>query len=282
MCARLAVRGSRTSSRRRRSTTACRPSATCTACSTAPKVPTPSDDVAPLPVAPSAKVLAPAKIFRLAAANLTDAKTRARFMVIASTGVPPAELKRADVDLERKAWIVRTAKGGEPRAFWVNADVVGAWEAFIAVDAWGHFEAATTPRPCTRPAGRRTCGVSGAAQHGARTRGARHRPRGLSAVLGDRQIATTRKHYAPVLVSRLKDASERLAGRFKGLAAGSGRVGRRRRTRFKQPRLRHRCNRHGRDGALKANWGVPRLGTRRGSNFCLRRTITGRMPGEVP
>jgi hypothetical protein len=38
----------------------------------------------------------------------------------------------------------------------------------------------------------------------------------VSAVLGHRQIATTRKHYAPVLVSRLKDASERLAGRFNG------------------------------------------------------------------
>jgi integrase len=78
------------------------------------KAPTPADGVAPLPVAPSAKILVPAKTFRLVAANLTDAKTRARFMVIASTGVRPAELKRAeraDVDLDRKAWIVRTAKG---------------------------------------------------------------------------------------------------------------------------------------------------------------------------
>jgi hypothetical protein len=38
----------------------------------------------------------------------------------------------------------------------------------------------------------------------------------VSAVLGHRQIATTRKHYAPVLVSRLKGASERLAGRLMG------------------------------------------------------------------
>jgi len=34
----------------------------------------------------------------------------------------------------------------------------------------------------------------------------------MSAVLGHRQITTTRRHYAPVLVSRLKAASERLAG----------------------------------------------------------------------
>ena len=43
------------------------------------------------------------------------------------------------------------------------------------------------------------------------------RPPGRSLrAVGHRQTATTRKHYAPVLVSRLKDASERLAGRFKG------------------------------------------------------------------
>jgi site-specific recombinase XerD len=63
-------------------------------------------------------------------------------MVIASTGVRPAELKRAesaDVDLERKAWIVRTAKGGEPRAFWLNDDMVAAWKPFVAA-AWGTFD----------------------------------------------------------------------------------------------------------------------------------------------
>jgi len=38
----------------------------------------------------------------------------------------------------------------------------------------------------------------------------------VSAVLGHKDIVTTRKHYAPVLRSRLKDASERLAGRFAG------------------------------------------------------------------
>jgi integrase len=87
-----------------------------------PKAPTPVDDVMPLPVVPSRRILVPAATFRRVAGNLTDAKTRARYMVIASTGVRPAELRRAepaDVDLERKAWIVRTAKGGEPRAFWL-------------------------------------------------------------------------------------------------------------------------------------------------------------------
>jgi hypothetical protein len=44
-------------------------------------------------------------------------------------------------------------------------------------------------------------------------------PADVSAVLGHRQMATTRKHYAPVLISRLKGASERLAGRFDGWQA---------------------------------------------------------------
>jgi integrase len=204
----------------------------------------------------AAKVLVPAKTFRLVAANLTDAKTRARFMVIASTGVRPAELKRAeraDVDLERKAWIVRTAKGGEPRAFWLNADMVGAWEAFITADAWGHFDgsdyakalyAAGWPED-VRPYQARHSMALELAERGIDLAD-------VSAVLGHRQIATTRKHYAPVLVSRLKDASERLAGRFKGWqpdldepvdGAGHG---------SKQPRLRRRFNRHGRDSALKS------------------------------
>lgn len=58
--------------------------------------PTPADDVTPLPVPDSPKVLVNAKVFRNVAANLSDPKTRARFMVIASTGVRPAEVKRAE------------------------------------------------------------------------------------------------------------------------------------------------------------------------------------------
>ena len=66
-----------------------------------PRAPTPVDDVSPLPVADSPKVLVAATTFRTVATNLEDAKVRARFMVIACTGVRPAELKRtepSDVD----------------------------------------------------------------------------------------------------------------------------------------------------------------------------------------
>ena len=143
---------------------------------------TPADDVKPLPVPPSQKVLVPAKVFRTVVANLTDPKTKARFVVIASTGVRPAEVKRTepgDVDMERRAWIVRTAKGGEPRALWLNDDMKAAWEAFIAADAWGAFDASDQRQGalCRRLAEGRQA-IPGAPQHGPGARGARRGHRG--------------------------------------------------------------------------------------------------------
>ncbi len=109
------------------------------------KAPTPCDEVGKLPVPDTPKILVPAKVFRTVAENLkTDPKTRGRFMIIASTGVRPAEVKRtepADVDLERRVWMVRTAKGGTPRAIWLNDEMLAAWQAFVAAGAWGTFDA---------------------------------------------------------------------------------------------------------------------------------------------
>jgi len=181
---------------------------------------TPADDVKPLPVPPSQKVLVPAKVFRTVVANLTDPKTKARFAVIASTGVRPAEVKRTepgDVDMERRAWIVRTAKGGEPRALWLNDDMKAAWEAFIAADAWGAFDAsdqaealyaADWPKD-VRPYQARHSMALELGEPGVDIGD-------IQGVLGHRQVATTRKHDAPVLVSRLKQASLTMAGRFAG------------------------------------------------------------------
>jgi Phage integrase family len=115
---------------------------------------------------------------------------------------------------------VRTAKSGEPRAFWLNDDMVAAWKAFIAADAWGPFDgsdytkalyAAGWPKD-VRPYQARHSVALELGERGIDLAD-------VSAMLGHRQITTTRKHYAPVLVSRLKDASERLAGRFKGWQA---------------------------------------------------------------
>jgi site-specific recombinase XerD len=129
-------------------------------------------------------------------------------MVIASTGVRPAEVKRTlpgDVDMERRAWIVRTTKGGEPRALWLNDDMKAAWEAFIAADAAGW------PKD-VRPYQARHSMALELGERGVDIGD-------IQGVLGHRQVATTRKHYAPVLVSRLKQASQTMAGRFGGWQA---------------------------------------------------------------
>jgi hypothetical protein len=57
---------------------------------------TPADDVEPMTVPPTPKVNVPAETFVAVAKGLIgEPKTRARFMVLAATGVRPAELKRA-------------------------------------------------------------------------------------------------------------------------------------------------------------------------------------------
>lgn len=73
-----------------------------------------------------------------------DAQTHARFMVLAATGARPVHLKRAkavDVDLEQRLWNIPSAKGGDPVELWLNDDMLAAWQAFIAAEAWGDFDA---------------------------------------------------------------------------------------------------------------------------------------------
>ena len=173
-------------------------------------------------------MLVPAKVFRAVAANLTDPKTRARFMVIASTGVRPAELKRAepaDVDLERRVWLVRTAKGGAPRAFWLNDDMMAAMEGVHRGRRVGALR-----RQRLREGA--VCG--GLAEGCAAVSGAAHAWRWSSASAGStsatcragsvtstspRRGSTTRQCWR----QRLKQASETLAGRFERLAADRSR-----------------------------------------------------------
>jgi site-specific recombinase XerD len=184
------------------------------------RAPTPVDDVKPLTVPDSPKVLVPGKVFRSVAANISDAKTRARFMVIASTGVRPAELKRAepsDVDLERRVWSVRTAKGGNPRVFWLNDDMLAALEAFVAANAWGTFDGSDYAKALYAAGWPRDVRPYQARHSVALELGERGVDIGdVQGWLGHKHVTTTRRHYAPVLVSRLKQASERLAGRFAG------------------------------------------------------------------
>jgi hypothetical protein len=126
-----------------------------------PREPTPADDVKPLGVPDSPKVLVPADVFRTVATNLTDVKTQARFMVIASTGVRPSELKRA----EPAASTSIGACGSFARARGASRGRSGSTRTCCQPGncssrstLGARLTPATTRRRCTRPVGQRTLG----------------------------------------------------------------------------------------------------------------------------
>lgn len=107
------------------------------------RAPTPCDEITRLEEPKPDPKFVPIQTIKRVAKKLSDPKTRARFMVLTSTGQRPAQLKRAeksDVDLRRRIWIVRPAKRGNPIPVFLTDDMRAAWQAFIAANAWGHFD----------------------------------------------------------------------------------------------------------------------------------------------
>lgn len=156
---------------------------------------------------------------------LRDAKTRARFMVLASTGQRPSQLRRAtpgDVifwdeprDQLHGVWLVRAGKGGDPIPVFLNADMRAAWELFIAAKAWGHYDGRNFARTLRRagwPDGVRPYNVRHATGLSASDRG--NDLADIQSHLGHASIATTRGYYVPQLHSRLMGLSQSLEGRF--------------------------------------------------------------------
>jgi len=136
------------------------------------------------------------------------AKARARFLVRATTGQRPSQIMRAkpaDVDLVRRIWFVRAGKGGQPIPLPLTRDMVRAWKAFAAADAWGTFDSRSFSKTLRRhgwPKGVRPYNL----RH---TFAIDHLLAGtpigdLQGLLGHRQIETTRKFYGPVLLARLR------------------------------------------------------------------------------
>lgn len=188
---------------------------------------TPCDKVPPLPTHRTPAVLVEPQtileVDRTLQAHerrgwLRDAKTRARFRVLASTGVRPSELQRAkptDVSLERRVWTVRDGKGGFRPGLYLTDDMLTAWRLFIQADAWGRFNTGSFARRLRK---------AGWPEH-VRPYQLRHSvgitlsERGIDLadvqqVLGHTRIETTRRHYVPVLHSRMQRAGEALEGRL--------------------------------------------------------------------
>lgn len=135
----------------------------------------------------------------------------ARFLVRATTGQRPSQIMRAtpaDVDLKRKVWFVHAGKRGFAIPLPLNAEMIRAWKTFAKAKAWGTFDTRSFSKTIqrhgwpkgTRPyALRHTFAIDllrGGADLG-----------DVQGLLGHRQIDTTRRFYAPVLLSRLKHAS---------------------------------------------------------------------------
>lgn len=152
------------------------------------------------------------------AARLKLGKTRARFMVLASTGIRPAQLKRmtaADVDLARGLCRVPGAKDGLATGLRLNADMVTAWQAFIDAEAWGHYDSRSFVRALhtagwptdVRPYNLRHSMGMALSENGEDLAD-------VGAWLGHTSTQTTRNYYVPVLTGRLAEASQRLEGRL--------------------------------------------------------------------
>lgn len=140
-------------------------------------------------------------------------KGYARFLVRATTGQRPVQIMRAtpeDVDLKRKLWYVRAAKGGVAIALPLDAEMVKAWKTFIKADAWGSFNTTAFGQLLRR--------------HGWSDR---YRPYALrstlaidmilggadlsdvQAALGHRRIQTTQTHYAGLQLARARKTLRR-------------------------------------------------------------------------
>jgi integrase len=152
--------------------------------------------------------------------KLRSAKPRARFRVVVSTGRRPSEIMRTepgDIDLKRRVWLPRDGKGGFSPGVYLTDDMIAAWELFIEAKAWGWYNTgrqaqymrdAGWPKDVKPYNARHTVGIT-LSESGADLDD-------VGAMLGHRRRETTRKHYVPVLNSRMQRTSELLTGRFKG------------------------------------------------------------------
>jgi integrase len=189
--------------------------------------PTPCDGVKPLSTVKSPPEVPDAAIVEQVAAKLAAqtgspkhphaAADRGRLMVLATTGKRPCELERAtpaDVNLHRRVWLVRDAKGGWSPGVYLNDEMIAAWQAFIDANAWGPFPEhfPRRLRLAGWPVGLRPYNLRHATWIEASERGADLAD--IQAGAGHRSMTTTRRHYVPVLNSRMQRLSESLTGRF--------------------------------------------------------------------
>jgi len=181
------------------------------------KAPTPLDDLPKLPKPEPNPQFVEIAVIRSVLRKLTDPKTRARFMVLTATGQRPAQLKRAqkpDVDLRRRVWSVRRAKGGNPIPVILTDDMVKAFKALNGADAWGDFDgsdyakalyAAGWPKHIRPYNAKHTVAIT-LAEAGAEWND-------IKDFFGHKDVKTT-EIYTGLVRARLRQTSKKLEGRF--------------------------------------------------------------------
>lgn len=149
--------------------------------------------------------------------RLRDGKTRARFLVLATHEQRPAEVKRTrpeDVQIERRLWWVRGAKGSYHTIVPLNSEQVAAWQLFITAKAWGVFDTRSFCRTLQRngwPKGIRPYNLRHSTGFALSARGADLGD--IQALYGHTSPETTRI-YVPGQMPRLERAQALLDGRF--------------------------------------------------------------------
>ncbi len=116
----------------------------------------------------------------------------------------------ADVDLVRKVWFVHAGKRGRAIPLPLNPDMVHAWKAFIKADAWGPFDTRSFSKTIRRhgwPAGTRPYALRHNFAIDLLLAGTDLGD--VQGLLGHKHIETTRQFYAPILLARLRTASNR-------------------------------------------------------------------------
>lgn len=156
------------------------------------------------------------------AGTLRSAKTRARFLVLATHAQRPAELqrtKREDVDLERRLWATRGAKGGYSMILPLNADQVAAWQLFATARAWGAYDMRSFARTLYRAGWPKTIRPYNLRHSTGIALSTKNVDLGdIQALMGHTSPETTRTFYVPGQRDRLEAAAQKIDGRFPAMA----------------------------------------------------------------
>ena len=149
-----------------------------------------------------------------------DAKTRARFLVLATHSQRPAELQRAqpgDVDLQRRLWFVRGAKGSYNTTVPLNEDQVAAWQLFMDAGAWGVYDSRSFSKTLKRAGWPKDIRPYNLRHSTGRALDERGVDLGdIQGLMGHTTPETTRAFYVPGMIKRLAAATKKLEGRFSG------------------------------------------------------------------